>query len=86
MAAGMPIMATRISCHTDVVGKGGYVFWSETADPSGLLGALQNAWSNRMMFKSMGAEAASAALAWTWHESALKLSRALENGLQRNLQ
>jgi len=86
MAAGMPILATRIDCHTDVAGEGKYVFWAENADLSGLLGALQLTWKNRDSMKDMGILAASAAHSWTWHESALKLSRALEYGLERNLE
>jgi len=84
MAAGIPILATRINCHTDVIGEGKYVFWAETADLSGLFEALKLVWQNRDMLKDMGALASSAARSWTWHESALKLSRALEYGLERN--
>lgn len=85
MAAGMPILATRIVCHTDVVGGGQYVFWAENASVSGLLGALQTAWQHREALMEMGTRAAFAARSWTWHESALKLKGALEYGLGRNL-
>ncbi len=36
MAAGMPILATRIVCHTDVVGTEKYAFWAEDAGERGL--------------------------------------------------
>ena len=31
MGAGMPILATKIVCHTDVMGNSDYVFWAENA-------------------------------------------------------
>lgn len=84
MAAGLPILATRIACHTDVVGDGKYAFWAESADVSGLLLALRKVWQKRDSLSEMGTQAARASLKWTWHESAIKLRAALEFGLIRN--
>lgn len=81
MAAGLPILASRIACHTDVVGDGEYAFWAEQADVPGLLAALRLAWQNRESLTKMGSQAAPAAQAWTWHESAKKLKLSLEYGL-----
>jgi glycosyltransferase involved in cell wall biosynthesis len=46
MAAGLPILATRIVCHTDVVGPGNYAFWAQDAGEQGLLNALRLVWQH----------------------------------------
>jgi len=81
MAAGLPILATRIACHTDVIGDGKYAFWAEQADVPGLLAALRLVWQDRDSLSKMGTQAATLAQAWTWHESAKKLKMSLEYGL-----
>jgi len=81
MAAGLPILATRIVCHTDVVGSGEYAFWAEDASVEGLLAALRLVWQGRDSLSKMGNQATAAAQAWTWHESAKKLKVSLEYGL-----
>jgi glycosyltransferase involved in cell wall biosynthesis len=81
MAAGLPILATRIACHTDVLGNSRFVFWAEPADAEGMLAALHLMWQRRDRLPAMGAEAALAARGWTWEESARKLKTALEAGL-----
>jgi glycosyltransferase involved in cell wall biosynthesis len=84
MAAGMPILATRIVCHTDVVGNGDYAIWAEDGSVEGLLNALQTAWQSRNTFTEMGKRAASAAADWSWEASAAKLSKALDFGLENH--
>jgi glycosyltransferase involved in cell wall biosynthesis len=84
MAAGLPILATRIVCHTAVIGNGTYAFWAKHDDLSGLMDALRLTWQNKGMLSQMGAEAALAAQAWTWYESATKLKTALEKGIGIN--
>ena len=81
MAAGLPILATRIVCHTDVVGDSECVFWAEQAGVAGLLTAIRQAWQSRDLLSTMGARAVVAAQAWSWHASAQKLRLSLENGL-----
>lgn len=81
MASGMPIVVTRIVCHTDVVGTSTYAFWAEDSTEIGLLDALRQVWARRAQLPSMGREAAQAAAAWTWDASAAKLRTALEIGL-----
>jgi glycosyltransferase involved in cell wall biosynthesis len=83
IASGMPILATRIACHTDVVGDGDYVFWAETSDEQGLFDALQSLWNSREKLSEMGRRAAVASKKWTWAESAQKLKRALEVGMKK---
>jgi glycosyltransferase involved in cell wall biosynthesis len=80
LAAGMPILVTRIVCHTDVVGKAEYAFWAEDATVEGLLAALRLIWHAGASLGKMGREAATAAHAWAWQESAAKLSNALQQG------
>jgi len=81
MAAGMPILATRVVCHTDVVGQDPYVFWAETADQAALVDALRQVWNRRDTLSALGREATDAATRWTWRSSAAKMQRALEHAL-----
>jgi glycosyltransferase involved in cell wall biosynthesis len=81
MAAGLPILATRIVCHTDVIGDGDYVFWAESADVAGIYAALRNLWNQRERLPQQSKLAAAAAPAWSWHAAAQKLSTALLHGL-----
>jgi glycosyltransferase involved in cell wall biosynthesis len=81
MASGMPILVTRIVCHTDVVGSGPYAFWAEDSTEQGLLAALKIIWGSRQNLQDMGQEAARASGSWSWSTSAEKLKRALEIGL-----
>jgi glycosyltransferase involved in cell wall biosynthesis len=84
MAAGLPILATRIACHTDVVGRGEYAFWANDADEEGLLEALRLIWQSRDSLGEKGRQAAVAVQAWTWAASARRLRSALENGIARS--
>jgi glycosyltransferase involved in cell wall biosynthesis len=81
MASGLAVMATRITCHTDVVRNGSYVFWAENASADGLYETLKVIWDSRSNLHRMGKEAAHASQFWTWKESAKKLSQALLYGL-----
>lgn len=83
MAAGMPLLATRITAHTSVVAGSEYVFWAESADAAGLVSALRLAWQQRGNLAHLGAQAAAAAGAFTWRQSAVKLSNGLKTGLAR---
>lgn len=83
MAAGMPLLATRITAHTSVVGGSEYVFWAETADSAGLLAALRLAWQHRTSLSELGRQSACAAQLFTWHQSAIKLSNGLKSGFER---
>jgi glycosyltransferase involved in cell wall biosynthesis len=81
MAAGLPVLATRIVCHTDVIGDGHFAFWAEGAGVGELSAALRLIWDARIHFGKMGREAAAAAQAWTWEVSARRLKASLERGL-----
>jgi glycosyltransferase involved in cell wall biosynthesis len=81
MASGLAVLATRIVCHTDVVGQGTYAIWAEDASVEGLLAALCRTWQARAALPDMGHEAAWSAQAHTWRESANKLKAALAYGI-----
>lgn len=82
MAAGLPILATRISCHTDVIENGDYAFWAENSDEESLTHALSLAWQRSECLSEMGQRSFSASINWTWRESANKLKSALELGIK----
>lgn len=84
LAAGLPILATRNACHTDVIGNGAYAFWADDATVSDLLAALEQVWQQRHRLQELGREAAVAAQAWSWQAAAQKLSAAFECGLARS--
>ena len=81
MGAGLPILATEIVCHTDVIGTGEYVFWAKNANQDGLLAALQQTWQEKSALRTMGEKAQFAAPNWTYQASAMKLNQALRHGL-----
>jgi glycosyltransferase involved in cell wall biosynthesis len=78
MAAGMPILATRIVCHTDVIGDGKFAFWSE---PEDFDAALTRLWQARATLEEAGRQASDGVAGWTWRDSAAHLKAALEHGL-----
>jgi glycosyltransferase involved in cell wall biosynthesis len=83
MAAGLPILATRIACHTDVIGGDDIVFWADRADEDGLVAALRQAWAARDALEIMGARSLAAAEHWTWQAAAQKLKQAIQYGQAR---
>jgi glycosyltransferase involved in cell wall biosynthesis len=80
MAAGMPILATKIVCHTDVVGSGSYVFWAMGSSVQELQHSLEEIRTQWEHLPQMGGEASITAIRWTWANSALKLKKALLKG------
>ncbi len=81
MASGLPLLATRIDCHIDVIGNRPIVFWAESSAETDLVMALRQIWDHRSELKRMGEAAAVAAAEWTWETSAQKLMAAFEVGL-----
>ena len=81
MGAGLPILATRIVCHTDVIGTGDYVFWAEDATSRGMLNALSRIWLEKNKLPLMGQNAYEAAQNWTWNASACRLNNSLKKGI-----
>ncbi len=83
LAAGLPILATKIACHTDVIGDHAVAFWAKSSDIQGLFDALLLLYANRKMLPKMGEQAALIAHDWTWESSAKKLKDALQYGFQK---
>lgn len=83
MAAGLPILATRNVCHTDIVGEGAYAFWVDEICPAAFLKALTQIWQQRSRLPELGQQAALAVEGWTWRAAAEKLGKALEQGVSR---
>jgi glycosyltransferase involved in cell wall biosynthesis len=84
LAAGLPVLATKIVCHTDVVENDDAAFWAESSDQEGLFKALQQVKENRDRLSQMGKNAVVLAQKWTWQSSAQKLKHALEYGLEES--
>ncbi len=84
MAAGLPILATRNVCHTDIIGDGDYAFWADRSDVDSLFLAVSESWDRRADLEILGQEARNSVLDWTWQAAGRKLSEALANGLARS--
>jgi glycosyltransferase involved in cell wall biosynthesis len=84
MAAGLPILATRNVCHTDVIGAGPYAFWADKPDLQALLVAIQASWEKRAELAQLGHQAQQSVQDWTWKAAARKLSIALDQGMKRS--
>jgi glycosyltransferase involved in cell wall biosynthesis len=81
MAAGLPIVATRSVCHTDVVGDGEFVFWADRTDDQTLFEAVKACWASRAELAKLGCQSSRAVQDWTWEAAAKKLSSALAKGM-----
>jgi glycosyltransferase involved in cell wall biosynthesis len=82
MAAGLPVLATRIRCHTDVLDDAEFAFWADTATPDALHAALEELWQRRAELPRLGALAAAQAPSWSWAAAASSLNEALVRGLR----
>lgn len=82
MGAGLPILATKIVCHTDVIENGTYVFWAENSDLDGMLTALKKIWQEKAALPELGMKAQIAAQDWTYIASAKRLHTALQLGIE----
>jgi glycosyltransferase involved in cell wall biosynthesis len=77
MASGLPILVTRIACHTDVLGDDPAVFWAEGSQEAHLLAALRAVWARRAELESISRRMAQLSEEHTWQISAERLSQAL---------
>lgn len=82
MAAGLPVFATRIACHTNVMHDQPYALYAEGADSASLLAALEKIWLTRDALPGLSQHAIQAAAQWSWAEAARHLKSALEYGMQ----
>jgi glycosyltransferase involved in cell wall biosynthesis len=83
MAAGLVILATRIVCHTDVIGDSPCVFWVNGSGVDDFVSALTQVWKERSKLTTMSKQALLAARAYAWEASSEKLKTALELGLSK---
>jgi glycosyltransferase involved in cell wall biosynthesis len=81
MGSGLTILATKIVCHTDVIGNGDYVFWADNSDLDGMLKALEKVWQEKLTLPALSRNALAAAQDWTYIASAKRLRNALQQGL-----
>lgn len=80
-ASGLAILATRITCHTNVIGDGKYVIWAKESTVDSLAASLEDAWNNRARLREMGELARRESSRWTWSEAAANLEKALQYGI-----
>ncbi len=81
MASGLPILATEITCHTDVVNDCGFAFWTKDSSEDAHIAALTQLWEQREQLPQLGEKAAAEAINWTWQATASKLDVALRSAL-----
>lgn len=81
MASGLPVMATRIVCHTDVMTDADYAFYADGADAAALMDCLEQIWKVRETLPALGLQAMQDINPWSWAAAARKLDKALRNGL-----
>lgn len=81
LAAGMPILATRVVCHTDIVGNDAYAFLAASGEQDALVAALRELWAARARLPELGRQAMATTPQWTWQASAAKLDVALRRAL-----
>jgi glycosyltransferase involved in cell wall biosynthesis len=81
MASGLPILATKIVCHTDVVKNGKFAFWSNDVSQEAHAIALDQLWECRYQLPELGNQAVEEAINWTWQAAAMKLDIALRSAL-----
>jgi glycosyltransferase involved in cell wall biosynthesis len=76
MAAGMPILATRIIAHRNVFKEKEFVFWADES-PVSIAKAIEAVNRKKMQLPLLGFEAKTYSRNWSWEKSADKLSSAL---------
>lgn len=81
MAAGMPIMASRIAAHTQVLNGGEFVFWIDGETPESIVSSIDEVHAARSAMADLGRKSLAYSVNWTWEVSAGRLSRALERVL-----
>lgn len=77
MAAGMPVLATRIVAHQDVIQDEDFAFWAEDASVEALADAMRGACDRRHDLERMGGAAHRASRHWTYESTAGKLDASL---------
>lgn len=78
MAAGMPIMASRIEAHTHVLDGADFVFWIDGEEPRSIFSTIREVDGARSALEEMGRQSLAYSVNWTWEASARRLSAALD--------
>jgi glycosyltransferase involved in cell wall biosynthesis len=81
LAAGLPVVATTIAPHREILGRSDCAFWAEDASAEALAGAMGRACAARPRLAALGEEARRVARPFGWDAAA----RALESALTRLL-
>jgi glycosyltransferase involved in cell wall biosynthesis len=84
MASGLPVMATRIACHTDVMADADYAFYANGANVPALVDCLKSISQHRESLPALGRHATQDVHNWSWAAAARKLDKALKKGLGAN--
>jgi glycosyltransferase involved in cell wall biosynthesis len=82
MASGLPIFATRIRCHTDIIQGLPLVFWAEGSTVNDFVVGLRQIEKEKDNLPVMGVAALSAARRFSWEASARELSEGLHSHLR----
>lgn len=82
MAAGMPVMATKIEAHFRVFNDQDFVFWTDET-PESMAETMTAISDSKKELPILGKRAMDYSRSWTWAESAKKLSTALEKVISR---
>jgi glycosyltransferase involved in cell wall biosynthesis len=84
MASGLPVMATRIVCHTDVMADSDYAFYADGANVPALVDCLKRISQHTESLPALGQQAMQDVHQWSWTAAARKLDKALKKGLAEN--
>jgi glycosyltransferase involved in cell wall biosynthesis len=77
MAAGMPIIATKIEAHTRIFKDKDFVFWTDET-PKSMADAMAAASASKSELTMLGKNAREYSRPWSWAESTKKLANALD--------
>lgn len=76
LSCGLPVIATRIPAHLNLLEGKEFVFWADSASPEDLAEAIKLAYENKEHFQTLGCEARKFVVDnYTWKEQANRLSR-----------
>jgi glycosyltransferase involved in cell wall biosynthesis len=76
MAAGLPILATKIQAHKNVLSSKEFVFWTNENEGS-FARAIEEINNKKEQLPKLGLKAKIFSLNWSWEKSGEKLSKAL---------
>jgi len=80
LACGLPVIATKIPAHTNVLRDKNFVIWADSASPEDIAKAIMVAYKKREQFAEIGREARKFVTDnYTWEKQAQKLDLFLKN-------